>query len=281
MRINEHVHLIRKEFWVTSKVKRYINIYLITGKNCYLIDSGVAGSETEIAEYMESIGRCLNDIKGIFLTHSHPDHAGAAAAIKRLTECKIYAPCMELSWIENIQKQFEERPIPNFYQLLSESVHVDEPLCDGEKIQLENGLMIHAVATPGHSHGSMSFVLNSNTVFTGDAIPTADDLPIFIDFEESIKSLDIIYSLDKIEYYCPAWDHVYNKEKLKEVVKNSKTMLCRFKESVIQVEREFAEQTEDEKNKEVLRRAEILQFCGNPLVKKSIEACRKRVRKKL
>ncbi|MCI7181694.1 MAG: MBL fold metallo-hydrolase [Lachnospiraceae bacterium] len=69
MRINEHVHLIRKEFWVTSKVKRYINIYLITGKNCYLIDSGVAGSETEIAEYMESIGRCLNDIKGIFLTH--------------------------------------------------------------------------------------------------------------------------------------------------------------------------------------------------------------------
>lgn len=47
MRINEHVHLIRKEFWVTSKVKRYINIYLITGKNCYLIDSGVAGSETE------------------------------------------------------------------------------------------------------------------------------------------------------------------------------------------------------------------------------------------
>ena len=45
MKIAENVHLIRKEFYVTPEVKRYINIYLITGENCYLIDSGVSGSE--------------------------------------------------------------------------------------------------------------------------------------------------------------------------------------------------------------------------------------------
>ena len=46
MKINNQVHLIRKEFFVTPEVKRYINIYLIVGKHCYLVDSGVTGTHT-------------------------------------------------------------------------------------------------------------------------------------------------------------------------------------------------------------------------------------------
>lgn len=76
MKITEKIHLIRNEFNVTENVKRYINIYLVMGENCYLIDSGVSGSVKIIEEYMHSVGRKLSDIKGIFLTHSHPDHMG-------------------------------------------------------------------------------------------------------------------------------------------------------------------------------------------------------------
>lgn len=57
MKITDNVYLIRKDFYVTPEVKRYINIYLITGENCYLRDSGVAGSEKLIEEYLHSIGR--------------------------------------------------------------------------------------------------------------------------------------------------------------------------------------------------------------------------------
>lgn len=89
MKINNQVHLIRKEFYVTPEVKRYINIYLIVGKYCYLVDSGVAGSHAIIEEYLKTINREMQDIKGIFLTHSHPDHIGAAAEIHRQTNCKI------------------------------------------------------------------------------------------------------------------------------------------------------------------------------------------------
>jgi len=126
MMINSQVHLIRKEFFVTPQVKRYINIYLILGKYCYLVDTGVAGSHTIIEEYLKSINREMMDIKGIFLTHSHPDHIGAAAEIQRQTKCEIYAPMEELSWIENIQQQFSERPKPNFFKLLSESEKLQE-----------------------------------------------------------------------------------------------------------------------------------------------------------
>lgn len=275
MKVNEQVHLIRKEFFVTQEVKRYINIYLIIGKDCYLVDSGVAGSESLIEEYMESIGRKLTDVKGVFLTHAHPDHAGAAAKIKKLTGCKIYAPHQEISWIEDIKKQFAERPIPNFFNLLSESVKVDRPLYDGDTIQLEDGITIKALSTPGHSHGSMSYVLNKEIIFTGDAIPMENDLPIFVDFEESVQSLDRIEKLPEIKKCCPAWDEVYEKEKLEQVLKNSGEMLLKLKDAVQQVEIELAECSQEERYKEALRRADLLKYCGNPLVKKSLEACKR------
>lgn len=275
MQINNQVHLIRKEFNVTPEVKRYINIYLIVGRYCYLVDTGVTGSENLIEEYLKSINRTMSDIKGVLLTHSHPDHAGAAAAIKRMTNCRIYAPQRELPWIEDIQQQFKERPIPNFFKLLAESVKVDQSFVGGEMIEPEEGIGIHAISTPGHSHGSMSYILNDEVIFTGDAIPVANDLPIFVDYKQSIESMDRIHSLPEIQYFCPAWDEIYNKEELDVVLENSKAMLSKLKNVVLQVEDELPKIAENEKLTAIFERADMLKFAGNPLVVKSIEACRK------
>lgn len=275
MKIAENVHLIRKEFYVTPEVKRYINIYLITGESCYLIDSGVFGSEKIIDEYLHSIGRNMSDIKGIFLTHAHPDHIGGAAEIKRITDCKVYAPMLELDWIEDIDIQYRERPIPNFYTLLSESVKVDVPLQDGDSVTLEEGLEICALLTRGHSHGSMSFIFGDNIIFTGDAIPVAHDLPIFVDYEQSLYSLDRINELSNVQYFCPAWDEIYDKIRLKEVINDSKRMLHRLKDAVHQVEKEYKQYDEADKLTMIFKQADILQYAGNQLVVKSIDACRK------
>lgn len=275
MKIAENVHLIRKEFYVTPEVKRYINIYLITGESCYLIDSGVSGSEKIIDEYLHSIGRNMSDIQGIFLTHAHPDHIGGAAEIKRITDCKVYAPMLESDWIEDIDIQYRERPIPNFYTLLSESVKVDVPLQDGDSVTLEEGLEICALLTRGHSHGSMSFILGNNIIFTGDAIPVAHDLPIFVDYEQSLYSLDRINELSNVQYFCPAWDEIYDKIRLKEVINDSKRMLHRLKDAVHQIEKEYKQYNEAEKLTMIFKQADILQYIGNPLVVKSIGACRK------
>lgn len=275
MQINNQVHLIRKEFFVTPEVKRYINIYLIVGKYCYLVDSGVAGSHTLIEEHLKSMKRQMIDIKGIFLTHSHPDHIGAAAEIQRQTNCEIYAPMEEIPWIEDIEKQFSERPIPNFFQLLSESVKVSQPLKDGDSILLEDGIRIRALSTKGHSHGSMSFVLNEEVAFTGDAIPVAGDLPIFVNYEQTIGSLDKLHSMVEVKNYCPAWDDVYDREIFDTVIANSKRMLARLKDAVAQVEKDFPMGSEAEKMQEIYERAKLTKFSGNPLVARSIEACRR------
>lgn len=118
MKICENVYQIKIDFYVTPEIKRYVYVYLITGKNCYLIDAGVAGSETVISRYMEELGRSITEIEAIFLTHVHPDHMGGAAEIKRLSGCEVYASQLEKEWIENIETQARERPIPNFYTLV-------------------------------------------------------------------------------------------------------------------------------------------------------------------
>ena len=145
------IHPLTIDFYVTPAIKRYVIVYLIEGESCYLIDSGVDGAEETIEDYLHHIGRKLSDIKGIFLTHAHPDHIGSAAKLKEQTGCKVYASPGERPWIEDIQQQFEERPIPNFYTLVNRSVSVDTLLKDGDRVVLEPGLTIQAVGTPGHS----------------------------------------------------------------------------------------------------------------------------------
>ncbi|MGN0436381.1 MAG: MBL fold metallo-hydrolase [Wujia sp.] len=273
MMISSQVHLIRNEFNVTPEVKRYVNIYLIVGKYCYLVDSGVSGSSDIIGEYLKSINRELKDIKGIFLTHSHPDHIGAAAEIKKQTGCKIYAPVEEIPWIENIQTQFSERPIPNFYNLVSESVEVSRPLMDGDVVEPEEGIRICALSTKGHSHDSMSFILNDEVIFTGDAIPVADDLPIFVNYEQTIKSLDLIQNLYGIKYFCPAWDNVYDKSLLDTTIENSKEMLLQLKDAAVQVEKELPDASETDRIIEICKRTGMQKYLGNPLFSTSIRAC--------
>lgn len=206
------IHPLTIDFHVTPAIKRYVIVYLIEGEACYLIDSGVDGAEETIEAYLHHIGRKLSDIKGIFLTHAHPDHIGSAAKLKERTGCKVYASLGERPWIEDIQQQFEERPIPNFYTLVNRSVSVDTLLKDGDRVVLEPALTIQAVGTPGHSRDELSYLLpEQHAVFTGDAIPVRGDIPIWVHRDDARRSLETLRNLPGIEAFYPAWDAPYDR----------------------------------------------------------------------
>ena len=150
------VHQIKIDFRVTEQVSRFVCVYILEADSLYLIDSGVFGCGKQIMDYLDSIGRNIADIKGIFLTHAHPDHIGSAAWFQEHTGCRIYASEGEKRWIEDIDLQFKERPIPNFYQLAGKSSKVDVVVKDGDKIELENGIAVSVIRTAGHSCDEVS-----------------------------------------------------------------------------------------------------------------------------
>ncbi|MDO5351034.1 MAG: MBL fold metallo-hydrolase [Lachnospiraceae bacterium] len=211
------VHQIRIDFNVTSEIKRYVFIYLIEAEHCYLIDSGVAGCQDIIGAKLKQIGRNVSDIKGIFLTHAHPDHIGAAAWFRKMSGCRVYAGAGEKRWIEDIDIQYRERPIPNFYKLAGKSVPVDQALCDGDRIKLENDLIVEVIGTPGHSADEMSFRID-DCVFIGDSVPVKGDIPIYEDWNAAIKSMGRLKEMKTVKWFYPAWDKVYSYEECKEKV---------------------------------------------------------------
>lgn len=229
------IHQIKIDFNVTEQIKRFVYVYIVEAKHCYLIDSGVYGCEKEIAEYLKKIGRTVSDIRGIFLTHAHPDHIGSAAWFQENTGCKIYASEGEKRWIEDIDLQFKERPIPNFYNLAGKSCKVDVVIEGGDVISLEEGLDVKVISTPGHSADEVSYRIG-DVLFIGDAIPVKGDIPILIDEQDSYDTLERIASLPDVRTYYPAWDHTYSKDEMKEKLNDAKELLNMLKVMVMEVD---------------------------------------------
>ena len=102
MQVTPAIHALRHPFQVPVApgitLDRFVNSYLIPGETIPLIDTGVAGYETRIFEYIRSICRDPSDISLVILTHSHPDHIGAARAIRELSRRQLP---MEISYREN------------------------------------------------------------------------------------------------------------------------------------------------------------------------------------
>lgn len=66
-----------------------------------------------ISVFPKLIGNSRQTINALILTHSHPDHIGAARSIKEGYDSCIYACQGEKDWIEDTGLQYKERPIPN------------------------------------------------------------------------------------------------------------------------------------------------------------------------
>jgi glyoxylase-like metal-dependent hydrolase (beta-lactamase superfamily II) len=213
MQITPSIHAIRHSFRVPVAhgiaIDRFVYSYLIYGEMITLIDTGVAGCEMQIFEYIRSTERNPSEIALIILTHSHPDHIGSARAIQRATGCSIAAHRAERTWIEDVERQNRERPVPGFATLVGGSVQINNELVDGDAIEPDDTRAgeMQVFYTPGHSAGSISlFLHNEGALFSGDAIPVAGDLPVYDDAVLSVRSVKNLKAIRGIQVLLSSWD---------------------------------------------------------------------------
>lgn len=273
MEPNAQIQRIKVNFNVTREIERFVYLYIIISKGIHIIDTGVSGTETIIEDYLKSIGRNISEVNSILLTHSHPDHIGSAFKIKELSNCTVYACEKERPWIENIDQQFAERPIPNFYTLLNNSVYVDKPLKDKDIFVLEDGITINVIDTSGHSSGSVSFLwIEQGELFTGDSIPISGDIPIYVSAKDSIETLKKLLALNSVKRYLPSWDDIYDKESGREKIKKSLDSLLLIEETVKDVLVDSDDKDMEKIYAQVCANLNLEYLVQNPLFKTSIFA---------
>lgn len=174
MQLSPVLHQLTVRFTVPTPagpLPRSANLWILVGRRLVVIDSGVAGAEEKLSSYLHGLGRTPQEIDWLLLTHSHPDHIGAAAAVVESSGCRVAAHRAERGWIEDPQLQLRERPVPGFNQLVQGPVAVARELVDGEVLHFDGLPPLTVLHTPGHSMGSLSFWAPSERwLVSGDAV---------------------------------------------------------------------------------------------------------------
>lgn len=276
MEITKHIHQIEHHFEVTinedSQIQRLVNILIIFDKELTIIDTGTKSSFDLIKNYLESNGRSIKEIKNLILSHSHPDHIGSALKIKEESKCKVFAHSLEKQWIENIQLQSSQRPIPGFYNLVDKSVNVDIELFGGEILELgSNNLKI--INSPGHSPGSINiFFKEENMLFTGDNIPITGDIPNYYDYKELKAGLTAIKNEYDPQILLSSWESpVYTRIDQHNLIQNGLNYLDQIDKAVKKAYK--IKNTDDLKAcSEVIKTLKMPKFFVNPLVDKSFRS---------
>ena len=188
------------------------NLFLIETDDGYIVID--AGSDADKVE--KSLGEMSVDIKQIryvFLTHTDYDHV---AAISSFTDAQIFVSEDELQMLDGNTKRnlFSRNSLPSEINMSSLVL-----LSDEQEIDL-GGHIMQCIETPGHTPGSMSFLLDEKYLFTGDAVMVKNNTmgvhPFTMDketAESSMKRIDEI--LDRSQFIFTAHYGYYEADKMK------------------------------------------------------------------
>ncbi len=149
----------------------------------------------------------------IINTHSHADHTGGNALLKKETGCAVYAPGAESAFIsEQIISpafMYGGNPMPELWPgFVSES-------CKAERLRdsvLPEGLSV--VSLDGHSFSHVGILTSDNVCFIGDALTAAavikkGALPTLYDVGRTLESFDTLDSMKGVKF-IPAHEPMPN-----------------------------------------------------------------------
>jgi glyoxylase-like metal-dependent hydrolase (beta-lactamase superfamily II) len=182
-----------------------VYVYYIDAPQPALVDTGVAASpERIIAPALKNAGISVDDVRWILATHGHWDHIGGAHAARALASSDVTlamhaadAPLlgsrrahMVADGYQALRFRYLDDPVAlaNHDALIMENLSgelaADRELHGGERISLGGDISIEVVHTPGHSPGSVSFVISGlDWAFTGDSVQICGTagIPLYVE----------------------------------------------------------------------------------------------------
>lgn len=136
-----------------------VNMFVYAdGEHAIAIDAAYAGDK--LCEEASRLPIALESATHLFLTHADVDHAGGLDAF----------PNAQIN-LSRDEEQMVDGTTPRLFWLYHcpRLDHAHSLLSDGDVITVGT-IRIQAIATPGHTPGSMSFLVNDRVLFTGDTL---------------------------------------------------------------------------------------------------------------
>lgn len=155
------------------------------GTGLTLIDTLYDTDAHRLLDWIGRIGRSVQDLKRIVLTHAHRSHLGGLAVLKGRSGATVHAHRWEADIIAGERKAqgvtlLPARPLRVYHLQLGlalglgrhPSCGVDRAVADGDKVG-----PLHVLHTPGHTPGHLAFLWPERGIlFAGDAIATYPEL---------------------------------------------------------------------------------------------------------
>lgn len=157
-----------------------------------IVDVGAFGQRRLLQAQLKERGLTPSDVTDVLLSHSHYDHAINWPLFRH---ANIFISRTELDWA--VQQPWGETAVPEFCVQELQRWPTLQLLDDG--MTVFPGMTAHL--TPGHTPGSMIFVLDAgerSLVFTGDACKNRAELlsrsaDLTVDADTSSASIDAIW----------------------------------------------------------------------------------------
>jgi hydroxyacylglutathione hydrolase len=197
-----HLHLIE-----TGRIAH--NLYAVrTGTVNFFIYSANPGlvcidagfRKNSIIRELSRLGIHASNVTHLFLTHSDFDHVEGASAFER---AEIYLSRDEEQMITR-QKARMLRFVYN--PKINRPLH----LLDDNEVVLVGSTSIRAISTPGHTAGSMSYLIDGSILFVGDTFKLIDNRVypkrryINMNTEQQKASIRRLAQLERVRLACTA-----------------------------------------------------------------------------
>jgi glyoxylase-like metal-dependent hydrolase (beta-lactamase superfamily II) len=189
------------------------NYIIITEDGCIAIDTGYAGGFDKFARKLLKNGLRMSDIKYIFLTHAHDDHAGFLGELLDATSATLILHRDAVERLKKGQNSFEggctSQKALSFCKVLAlfgKGKHLFPPIdvsgkaitvAQDDQTFMKLGIEAKVLLLPGHTVDSIGLLLKDGVLFCGDAAMNGPTMtarhPIWLEnLEEHRKTWDTI-----------------------------------------------------------------------------------------
>lgn len=170
----------------------FVDFFIYTDGTDYIcFDTGFGSGMAE--KGLKKLGIDVGKISHVFLTHVDSDHVGGLSLFKA---SKVLVPAGEEVMLDGTTARtlgrFHNRPLGREYSRVN-----DDDVCEVGNIR------VRTISTPGHTPGSMCYVVNDKCIFSGDTLSLKNGkLQPFsrlmnMDTNSQIKSIEKLAAIEK------------------------------------------------------------------------------------